>query len=148
MTIGKMNRDKTLPQAAFRHLVPHASDMLLIDEVRDWTQETIITASRSHRKPDNPLRLDGRLSSVHLIEYGAQSMAIHCGLLTGKAHPGFLAAVRSAHFHVDDLYDAGEELIIHAQAQMQLPNGAVYQFVIDDNDNNLLLEARATVIHL
>ncbi len=148
MITGKMNGDKILPQAAFRHLVPHAGDMLLIDEVRDWTQEAIITASRSHRKQDNPLRLNGKLSSVHLIEYGAQSMAIHCGLLTGKAHPGFLAALRSAQFHVDDLDSVGDELIIHANAQMQLPNGAVYQFAINDDDNNLLLEARATVIHL
>jgi predicted hotdog family 3-hydroxylacyl-ACP dehydratase len=83
-----------------------------------------------------------------LIEYGAQSMAVHCGLLTGHSHPGFLAAVRAAHFYVDDLGAIKEALIIQATAELQLENGAVYQFRISDFHNTLLLDARATVVHL
>lgn len=148
MIIGKMNSDKPLLQAEFAHLVPHTGTMLLIDEVLTWTQEQIITRCISHQNIHHPLRLHGKLSSIHLIEYGAQTMAVHCGLLTGRAHPGFLAAVRAAHFYVDDLDNVTDALIIQATAELQLANGAVYHFLVCDTHNTLLLDARATVVHL
>ena len=148
MITGKMKHNTHLPQNEFRHLVPHTDKMLLIDTVRNWTQETIETSTRSHQALDNPLRLNGKLSSVHLIEYGAQTMALHCGLLTGKAQPGVLGAVKNAHFYIDDLDEIDCELVIKATAEIQLTNGAVYQFTVYDDCNKLLLKARATVIHL
>ncbi|NOQ35132.1 MAG: hypothetical protein GQ569_04470 [Methylococcaceae bacterium] len=143
-----MSNNQRLLQSEFKNLVPHAGMMLLIDEVQSWTENNIITRSHSHQNPDNPLRLNGKLSSLHLIEYGAQTMAIHCGLLTGNARAGFLAAVRAAHFYIDVLDDVESELIINATAELQMSKGAVYQFSVSDNDNNLLIEARTTVVHL
>jgi predicted hotdog family 3-hydroxylacyl-ACP dehydratase len=148
MIIGKMSSNKPLPQSTFQHLVPHTGTMLLIDEVLNWDSEQITTRSFSHHNLKHPLRLHGKLSSIHLIEYGAQTMAVHCGLLTGCAHPGFLAAVRAAHFYVDDLDNMTDALIIQATAELQLEKGAVYQFRISDTQNTLLLDARATVVHL
>ncbi len=148
MITGKMNLNQTLSQATFKNLMPHSELMLLIDRVESWTQEQIITRSCSHQNPDNPLRLAGVLSSLHLIEYGAQTMAIHCGLLTGKAPLGFLAAVKEASFYINSLDDVKSELIIKATSQLQSPKGAVYQFSVNDGDNQLLLTAQATVIHL
>jgi predicted hotdog family 3-hydroxylacyl-ACP dehydratase len=148
MIIGKMNSDKRLQQSEFKHLLPHNGTMLLIDEVLSWSGEEIITRCVSHQNPAHPLRLNGKLSAVHLIEYGAQTMAVHCGLLTGRSHPGFLAAVRAAHFYIDDLDLINDALIIQATAELQLEKGAVYQFRISDIYNALLLDARATVVHL
>lgn len=148
MIIGKMNSDKPLARCEFQHLVPHTGTMLLIDQVLSWTQEQIITRCVSHQNPNHPLRLNGKLSSIHLIEYGAQTMAVHCGLLTGRSHPGFLAAVRAAHFYVDDLDNIKDAIVIQATAELQLANGAVYQMQISDSQNTLLLDARATVVHL
>ena len=148
MIIGKMNSDKPLRRSEFEHLVPHAGSMLLIDEVLTWNREQITTRCLSHQNPAHPLRLNGQLSALHLIEYGAQTMAVHCGLLTGRAHPGFLAAVRAAHFYVDDLDLVKDALIIQATAELQLEKGAVYHMLISDIHNTLLLDARATVVHL
>ena len=148
MIFGKMKFNQFLLQADFKHLVPHSGTMLLVDEVISWTDECIITRSFSHQNPKNPLRLNGVLSSLHLIEYGAQSMAIHCGLLTGNARAGFLASIKDAHFYVDYLDDVVSGLIITAKAELQLQNGAVYQFSISDENKALLVDARATVIHL
>ena len=74
-------------------------------------------------------------------------MAIHGGLLEGKSSPGFLAAVRGAHFHIDTLDTLAGELHITAKAELKIENGAVYSFRITDNQGILLLDARATVIH-
>ena len=143
-----MNLNQPLSQATFKALIPHSGRMLLIDSVESWTQKQIITHSYSHQNPDNPLRLAGELSSLHLIEYGAQTMAIHSGLLTGKVQTGFLAAVKGANFYIDNLDEIKSTLIIKATAQLQLSKGAVYEISVNDADNHLLLTAQATVIHL
>jgi predicted hotdog family 3-hydroxylacyl-ACP dehydratase len=148
MITGKTNLNQKLSQAAFKNLVPHSGLMLLIDRVESWTQKQITTCSCSHQNLDNPLRLAGTLSSLHLIEYGAQTMAIHCGLLTGKAQTGFLAAVKNARFYIDNLDTVNGELVINAKAELQLSKGAVYQFTVSDSSSKLLLTAQATVIHL
>lgn len=147
MIIGNMMQNKPLYQKNFAHLIPHAGKMILIDQVRSWSTHSIHCMSSSHLKSDNPLRLQGQLSAMHLIEYGAQSMAIHGGLLSGKSSPGFLAAVRGAHFHIDSLDFVTSSLHIIANAELKIENGAVYSFRITDAQDMLLLDARATVIH-
>ena len=142
-----MNPNKRLFQADFKHLVPHSGTMLFIERVESWSQTDIITASKSHQNSNHPLRFNGALSSLHLIEYGAQSIAIHCGLLTNKAQLGFLAAVKNAHFYVNTLDDLHHELLIQSIAKHQSPQGAVYQLNITAN-NTLLLSAQTTVIHV
>jgi predicted hotdog family 3-hydroxylacyl-ACP dehydratase len=142
------HRSLPLLQPDFAALVPHTGAMLLIDEVVSWGPNQIITRCYSHKKIDHPLRLAGKLSALHLIEYGAQTMAVHCGLLTGKAHPGFLAAVRAGHFYVQDLDTIKTDLLIQATGELQMSNGAVYHLLIHDADEQLLLDAHATVIHI
>jgi len=142
-----MMNSKTLNQTQFAHLIPHAGSMVLIDQVDSWSDKQINCTTQSHLACDNPLRLNNSLSAIHLIEYGAQSMAIHGGLLSGKSSPGFLAAVRGAHFHIDRLDSITSSLHIEASAELKIENGAVYTFRITDSHNTLLLDARATVIH-
>ncbi len=141
------NEHKPINQTQFAHLIPHAGSMMLIDQVDSWTDKQINCSTQSHLASDNPLRLNNSLSAMHLIEYGAQSMAIHGGLLSGKSSPGFLAAVRGAHFHIDNLDTITSPLHIEANAELKIENGAVYAFRITDSHNFLLLDARATVIH-
>ncbi len=142
-----MINNKSLTQVQFAHLIPHAGSMMLIDQVDSWSNKQIHCTTQSHLASNNPLRLNNSLSVIHLIEYGAQSMAIHGGLLSGKSSPGFLAAVRGAHFHIDTLDSLTGSLHIVALAELKIENGAVYSFSITDNQGTLLLDARATVIH-
>jgi predicted hotdog family 3-hydroxylacyl-ACP dehydratase len=79
-------------------LLPHAGSARMIDRVLSWDREHIVAATSRHRAADNPLRKDGRLAAVHLAEFGAQTMAIHGGLLTtaagGVPRPALLVSVR------------------------------------------------------
>ncbi|MCK5871274.1 MAG: hypothetical protein KAG26_00485 [Methylococcales bacterium] len=142
-----MTLNKTLLPADFNALIPHTGDMLLIDSVKKWSTISITTGSYSHQKINHPLRLNGVLSSLHLIEYGAQTIAIHCGLLTGENRAGVLAAVKDAQFYVDDLHNLADELHIHAAIEHQSMQGAVYQLTITSNHKRLL-SAHTTVIHV
>lgn len=142
-----MMNERQLSRVHFEGLIPHAGAMILIDTVESWTDKHITCRTLSHQQANHPLRLNGVLSAIHLLEYGAQTMAIHGGLLSGKILPGFLAAVRRAHFFIDHLDDVAGELVINAQAELKIQNGAVYQFTITDTHNKQLLDARTTVIY-
>ncbi|MGR8934617.1 MAG: phosphotransferase [Gammaproteobacteria bacterium] len=136
-----------ITETTIAQLLPHAGDMLLIDRVIAWDERRIRCRSDSHRKSDHPLRLQGRLSALHLIEYGAQAMGIHGGLLQGGARPGYLAAIRNARLGVDHLDAIEGSLHIEAAALGQSDQGAIYQLDIRDAQGRLLLNARATVMH-
>ncbi len=127
-------------------LIPHSGTMCLIDRVDYWDEQTIRCASASHQNPDNPLRLDGKLSSIHLLEYGAQAMAIHGGLLAKTSIPGMLAAVRDVSIITDEIDHITDEIIISATVEMNTETGASYQFIISDSITKVLLNARATII--
>src|SRR5688572_6435242 len=62
-------------------LIPHQGLMCLWEEVVEWDEERIVVRSRGHRDPAHPLRSGDQLHAVHLCEYGAQTMAVHGGLL-------------------------------------------------------------------
>jgi len=143
-----MTVNKSLNMHQYACLIPHAGNMILIDMVDFWTNNQIVCRTRSHQNPANPLRLNGLLSAIHLIEYGAQTTAIHGGLLTGKSSPGFLAATRGVHFYTDSLDEVAGEIIITATAELKIQYGAVYKLHINDTDNKLLFDARATVVYL
>ena len=61
--------------------LPHAGAMRLIDLVESWDAMTIRCRTRSHRDVANPLRQGGRLDAVTGLEYAAQAMGVHVGLL-------------------------------------------------------------------
>ena len=127
-------------------LIPHSGTMCLINRVDSWNEHTIHCASTSHQDPNNPLRLDDELSSIHLLEYGAQAMALHGGLLTKTASPGVLAAVRDVSIYIDKLDYIDDEIITMAKVEINTATGAIYRFTITDSAANTLLSARATVI--
>ena len=117
-------------------LIPHAGRMCLLDRVVEWNADRVLCSSDSHRADDHPLRADGQLSSVHLIEYAAQATAVHGGLLAragggeAVAGPGVLASVRDLQLQVGRIDDIGATLEITAHRRIAGPGGSIYDFEV------------------
>ena len=90
--------------------------------------------------------VNNSLSAMHLIEYGAQAMAIHRGLLTGESLQGFLAAVRDANFYIDNLDNVHGTLHIQAIFELKISNNVVYSLNVSDEHGTPLLKARTSVV--
>ena len=143
-----MHRPLPIEKIHFQDLIPHEGSMVLIDQVDDWDLNKISCRSCSHLLSNNPLIVNNSLSSIHLIEYGAQAMAIHRGLLTGESLQGFLAAVRDANFFIDNLDNVHGALHIQAIFELKINDNVVYTINVTDENNALLLKARASVVHI
>lgn len=85
-------------RAEIEQLIPHAGSMCLLERVLTFDDSGLHAQSDAHRDPAHPLRREGRLSALHLCEYGAQAMAVHGGLLAARegrvAPPGLLVSLR------------------------------------------------------
>lgn len=115
-------------------LIPHGTGMCLLDAVTYWDSDKIICRSDSHRDPSNPLLADFGLPAVCALEYGAQAMAVHGGLLAraeGRtAPPGWLASVKDATFSVARLDTLPGTLLVEAQRKMSGAAGFVYDISV------------------
>lgn len=108
-----MNRPVPLDHAAIAARIPHAGSMCLLDRVITWDEQHIECTATSHRTDDgiaHPLAHDGRLPSTAAIEYAAQAMALHGGLvlerlatapglLADAPRRGFLVGLRTVQLH-------------------------------------------------
>ncbi|MDN5939821.1 MAG: hypothetical protein L0H83_14330 [Salinisphaera sp.] len=118
-------------------LIPHAGAMCLLDRVLRWNSASIHCHSdASHRDRDHPLRRNGGLVSVHLIEYGAQAAAVHAGLLareSGRPAPagGFLAALRDVVLGQQQLDGIAGALYVRAACEMAGAQGMIYRFAVE-----------------
>lgn len=130
-------------------LIPHAGSMCLLDGVLAWDEKQIKCISQSHQLSNNPLRKNNRLSAIHAIEYGAQAMAVHGGLLAraaGEKHAdGYLAALRDVELHTDQLDNIEKTLTIDALQLVAAYGNLMYTFTIMAGDR-LIAAARATVV--
>lgn len=130
-------------------LIPHAGSMCLLDGVEFWDAQRIVCHSRSHLAADNPLREDGALAAVHAIEYGAQAMAVHGGLLAAEAgdalRHGVLAGLRDVRLRADRLDQGDETLWVEAQRLLASGDSFLYRFEVRLGDE-VVAGARATVI--
>lgn len=130
-------------------LIPHDADMCLLDRVVSWDEDTILCESSSHLSGHNPLRSEGVLSSINLIEYGAQSMAVHGGLLARKngfkPGDGYLAALRDVTMVRCDVGKVNKKLVIAAEKIMLQQGSMVYRFEITLNQE-CIISGRATVV--
>lgn len=143
---------RLLDRAGIEALIPHAGTMSLWDELIDAEPARVLLRTDSHHRADNPLRRDGQLSAVHLIEYGAQAMAVHGGWLArqasgGSARPGVLAAVREFKLQVERLDDLDAAIECEAQRLVANAGGWMYGFTLRC-DGRDLASGRASVIHL
>lgn len=131
-------------------LIPHAGDMCLLDRVDHWGQRSIDCSSSSHLLARNPLTINNKLAAVHAVEYAAQSMAVHGGLLAREqgippVGGGFIAALRDIRLHVEYLHDKPEPLQIHAETMLQSTEAMIYSFEISSG-GRAIAEGRITVM--
>jgi predicted hotdog family 3-hydroxylacyl-ACP dehydratase len=123
--------------------------MCLLDNVVDWTADRIHTQSGGHRDPDHPLRHNGRLAALHLIEYAAQAMAIHGGLSAQaageRAAPGMLVSARAVKLQVDRIDDLALPIDVRASRLVASGGGWLYAFEVDCGPQRLA-EGRVAVL--
>jgi len=125
-------------------LIPHAGTMCLLDRVVAHSEHDIQCATRTHVRSDNPLRRDGQLSALHLVEYAAQAMAAHGALASGGVQRGMLASVRDIQLHVDRIDTIDTELTVHATRRIAQATGSLYDFSVRES-GRLLCEGRIAI---
>lgn len=115
-------------------LIPHSGKSCLLDEVLAWDDLTIVCRSLSHRSPDNPLRSEGMLSSVHTVEYAAQAMAVHGALITrtgGDPLPsGVLVSLRGVKLAQPRLDTIESSLLIEARQLLNDTGNMIYSYSV------------------
>ena len=130
-------------------LIPHSFDMCLLDRVEAWDENSITCYSRSHLLKTNPLRRNEKLSSVHLLEYAAQAMAVHGGLHDRQQNKlmsdGYLAALRDVKIELCAIEQLATELKIDATKILSQGGNMIYSFTVYAGENKLV-SGRATVV--
>ncbi len=122
--------------------------MCLLAQVDEWDEQHIRCRANSHRRVDNPLRINGVLGIVCGIEYAAQAMAAHGALLAATDQPprnGYLTSVRSVELYVARLDDIIADLSIDAERLSGDNNNILYGFSITA-DGHVVLSGRAAVV--
>ncbi|MGQ0694181.1 MAG: hypothetical protein ACT4OL_01225 [Nitrospiraceae bacterium] len=86
----------------------------------------------SHRSPDNPLRHGTGLSAMAGLEYAAQAMGVHVGLLnpewSREGLVGYIGAVRDVTIGRARLDDLPGHLTIEANRLLEGDHSFMYQF--------------------
>lgn len=131
------------------NLIPHSFNMCLIDHVVSWDADKIVCTSKSHLLESNPLRRKNSLSSIHLLEYAAQTMAIHGGLYNREQDTsmsdGYLAALRDVRINLCQVEHLTSELHIKANKILSQNGNMIYAFSVYHAETELV-SGRATVI--
>lgn len=115
-------------------LIPHSGSMCLLDTVTQYDEQHIVCCAHSHRHTENPLRHAGQLSICVGIEYAAQAVAVHGGLLAQQRdpqappRPGMIAILSAVRWHTDRLDTVADTLDIRADKLADLPQGLQYHF--------------------
>jgi predicted hotdog family 3-hydroxylacyl-ACP dehydratase len=138
-----------MTKADLCRLIPHGGAMCLLDAVEQWDETSIICKTASHRDATNPLRRDDRLEAVCGLEYAAQAMAVHVGLLEerGRKHPiavGYLGAVRNLTLRATRLDDVKEDLTVRATRLVGQASSFIYTFRVSAGRQELL-DGRASI---
>lgn len=131
-------------------LIPHAGAMCLLDQVVTWDAGSIHCRSNSHLNDDHPLRHNGQLAVVHMVEYAAQVVAVH-GCLIAREHDepaltgGRLAGLRDVHFSQGDLASINSALEIHANRELASTAGLIYRVTVR-SDQFVLARGQLTIV--
>lgn len=129
-------------------LLPHAGSMRLLDGVASWDESSIRCRTATHHDPANPLRRGARLDAVAGLEYAAQAMGVHVGLLDGKmssnASIGYVGNLRDVVFGIDRLDDCPTELTIDATRLFAADFSFLYRFAIASGGREVM-SGRASI---
>ena len=116
--------------------------MRLLDRVESWDDTTIRCRTRSHHDPANPLRHGARLEAVTGLEYAAQAMGVHVGLLDRNESTdgsiGYVGGLRDVVFGVDRLDECPAELTIDATRLFEGDNSFMYRFRISSGGRDVM----------
>lgn len=119
---------------AILRLIPHQGASCLLDAVIEVGDTRIVCEAHSHLDLANPLRRNGRLSPLALVEYGAQAMAVHAGLLAEQAGANaphrLLVSAQAVGFGCTDAAQLPGPLTVVAEKKLADAKGALYQFEI------------------
>jgi predicted hotdog family 3-hydroxylacyl-ACP dehydratase len=144
-----MTHPQTLDRAGIAARIPHSGSMCLLDRLERWDAEAIHCSTTSHLLPDHPLRSAGGLMAPNAIEYAAQAMALHGGLLAVEGEPpsaGFLASARNVCFTVARLDTVPGALQVHARRLSGDARQVLYEFNLTDARGAPLADGRAVVV--
>lgn len=144
-----MAAPQTLDRAGIAERIPHSGSMCLLDRLERWDAESIHCSTRTHAHADNPLRTAGGLLAPNAIEYAAQAMALHGGLLAAEGSTpsaGFLASARNVRLSVVRLDDIDGALQVQARRLSGDVNQILYEFAVSDSGARALAEGRAVVV--
>ncbi|WP_266157337.1 hypothetical protein [Dyella silvatica] len=149
-------RMDTKQLAAF---IPHQGPMLLLDCVESWDDSKIVCSATSHLDANNPLKVNGRLSYIHVIEYGAQAAAIHLAINaidTKKPMVGYnkLTPISSAYLAVtrnfsfeEGYLDAHPNSRLILTSEVILVGPRIYQYHVNGTiDGKTLAEGTISLV--
>ncbi len=124
-------------------LIPHEGNMSLLDSVEKFDENQIICLSSTHKQKNNPLRESSRLGCVNGIEYGAQAIAVHGGLMAQENNyelprSGFLVQVKELEFTDCDLSALPGDLTIQAQPILFDQSSMIYTITIEHKHDKLM----------
>lgn len=144
-----MSADTSLQRHRIEALIPHKGGMCLWDEVLHWDTQGLRLRTAGHRDPAHPLCRDGRLSAVHLCEYGAQAMAVHGGLCAqaagGAAKTGVLVALREVRLGLAWIDELPGDLECDAELLADGAGSQQYAFRLS-HGGAVIAEGRAAVM--
>jgi predicted hotdog family 3-hydroxylacyl-ACP dehydratase len=113
-------------------LLPHGESMCLLDAVDSWDDRTITC----------------RLMITAGLEYAAQAMGVHVGLLNGGLRSGkqigFVGSVRDVTFTINRLDDLTQDLTVTATRLLEGDSSYIYRFSVT-HDGSALIEGRASI---
>jgi predicted hotdog family 3-hydroxylacyl-ACP dehydratase len=122
--------------------------MRLLDAVDHWDASSIRCRTRSHRDPQHPLLHHDRLSAIAGLEYAAQAIGVHAGLLRGDRQTegaiGYVGGVRDVVFQAERLDDIQTDLIVEAMPLFEGGDSYLYEFTITA-DERAVLSGRASI---
>jgi predicted hotdog family 3-hydroxylacyl-ACP dehydratase len=128
--------------------IPHQGTMCLLHAVLAWDGQHIVCEAVSHQHANNPLIAEGRLGAAAGVEYAAQAMAVHGGLLApADTAPtqGYLTSVRGLSLHVTHLDDLAGPIRVTAERLSGDERLVLYQFQLHHGDR-CLMAGRASVV--
>lgn len=116
--------------------------MCLLDRVESWDASTIRCSAESHHDPVNPLRRGAKLDVVAGLEYAAQAMGVHVGLLDARPSAGgsigFVGGLRDVAFGVGRLDDCPGALTIEATRLFADDRSFMYRFAVSCHGREVL----------
>ena len=129
-------------------LLPHSGSMCLLDSVDGWDELSIRCRAVTHRERTHPLRSRGQLPVSAGLEYAAQAMGVHAGLLDRGSRTegriGYVGSVRDITFAVDRLDDTASDLIVEATRLAEGDQSYMYRFTVSLGDRTVI-EGRASI---